>query len=412
MSTESFLVTALPYSADPGSPRHLSLFVTHRLTPDGAQGVVGDFAHVRDWTAGLAGASITVTGRVGAAPVSVPVTPLLDVLEPDLWSRVFPPDLVVLPWQTPNPTAVPWRTFPAHRMQAQSLLAHVLSLLSSPVSPPLASESVLANSLMQSLYDLPTGGGADGNNRRVSVDFVLEHIEDIDRRVSAMLDERTGVTGAGLTSTMITAPAPPPATVLLAGDAHLARRYYQRPEEQRDYQPTPNGSATPPVVQAPPDFHRRASLLGDLSPLLRRLGLIIDVRVDDVTVAGRTDRDHGHARRARVGQPGGQPASDRLCRRGNVVHGRLGHRRLHPRACSVSVTKIRSPCSTSTRTRRRSSSSSTSATCREWLRWRTTATPAARPRPRCVRPDSPLPATIGPRNCTTSSATPRAGTPR
>ena len=43
MATESWLVTALPYSASPAEPFHVSLFVTHRLTPDGAEGVVGDF---------------------------------------------------------------------------------------------------------------------------------------------------------------------------------------------------------------------------------------------------------------------------------------------------------------------------------------------------------------------------------
>ena len=41
MATESFLVTALPHSADPAEPFHVSLFVTHRLTPDGAEGVAG-----------------------------------------------------------------------------------------------------------------------------------------------------------------------------------------------------------------------------------------------------------------------------------------------------------------------------------------------------------------------------------
>ena len=36
MATESYLVTALPYSASPGEKFHVSLFITHRLTPDGA----------------------------------------------------------------------------------------------------------------------------------------------------------------------------------------------------------------------------------------------------------------------------------------------------------------------------------------------------------------------------------------
>ena len=62
MATESWLVTALPYSASSADPFHVSLFVTHRLTPDGAQGKVGDFPNVRDWTARLAQARIRLRG--------------------------------------------------------------------------------------------------------------------------------------------------------------------------------------------------------------------------------------------------------------------------------------------------------------------------------------------------------------
>ncbi len=44
------------------------------------------------------------------------------------------------------------------------------------------------------------------------------------------------------------------------------------------------------MQQDPPDFHRRAALLGDLSPLLRRLGLVIDLRIDDLAaLAGATE---------------------------------------------------------------------------------------------------------------------------
>ncbi|HWD60932.1 MAG TPA: hypothetical protein VG369_00430, partial [Humibacter sp.] len=155
---ESFLVTALPYSADPTSRRHVSLFVTHRLTPDGPQGVVDDFEHVRNWTGRLASADFQVSGRVGGASHPIPVTAVLDVLQPDLWPRVFPARLPVLPWQTPDPTSAPWRTFPAHRMQAHALLAHGLSLLSSPVDSPTVAGNILARSLLTQLYDLPGGG--------------------------------------------------------------------------------------------------------------------------------------------------------------------------------------------------------------------------------------------------------------
>ena len=140
MATESFLVTALPYSAAATEPFHVSFFVTHRLTPDGAEGKVGDFGHVRNWTGVLAGvpaANFKLRGATaGGAPIDIPVTPLLGGLEPDLWPRVFPPELAVRPWNVPNQTAVPWRTFPAHRMQQHALLAHWGALASSPVTPP------------------------------------------------------------------------------------------------------------------------------------------------------------------------------------------------------------------------------------------------------------------------------------
>ncbi len=120
------------------------LFVTHRLMPDRASGVVKDFPHVVDWTERLAGAAVELVGRTSAgATVKIPVTPLLDVLEPKLWPRVFPADLEVRPWETPEPTDLPWQTFPAHRMQQHSLLTHASGLFSSPVSPPTPSGNVL-----------------------------------------------------------------------------------------------------------------------------------------------------------------------------------------------------------------------------------------------------------------------------
>ncbi len=294
MAIESFLVTALPFSADPASTWHLSLFVTHRLTPDGPQGVVADFPHVSDWTAQLASAEFTVTGHAGLLSRSIAATPLLSALQPDLWARVFPPQLPVLPWQVPDPASLPWRTFPAHRMQGHALLAHTLSLLSSPVKAPTVAGNALATSLGNDVFNRASDYfrrgeltiaqmlalGADGNPL----------IDRLDQQTTAFLNRAVSATGAPtLTSGLLSDPETSSA-LLLAGDVHMARLYYQRAEEQGTYQASPSGAPTPPVVQAPPDFHRRASLLGDLSPLLRRLGLIIDVTVEDVSsLAGLTD---------------------------------------------------------------------------------------------------------------------------
>ena len=133
MATESYLVTALPYSASPGEKFHVSLFITHRLTPDGAEGVVNDFATVRDWTARLAGARFILRGGAAAGGVfEIPCTPLLAQLDAAVWPRVFPGRLPVRPWRVPDRTTAPWKTFPAHRMQHHALLAHAASLYSSP----------------------------------------------------------------------------------------------------------------------------------------------------------------------------------------------------------------------------------------------------------------------------------------
>lgn len=283
MSVESFLVTALPFSADPTQSRHVSLFVTHRLTPtDGVKGVVGDFEHVRDWSDRLADASITLS----ANGTDVPVTPLLDILEPGLWQRVFPPTLPVLPWQVPDRAAEAWRTYPAHRMQAHSLLTHAMSIFSSPVDAPSVQGNALAKLLLQLFL------GADRAQRGLSVEQLLNNPE-LDYDISKRLDAVAG-TGASLTSAVLDhAAGSPPAGLLLAADVHQARRYYERPDDPvgNPYRAQPDPAFRPtPVTQDVVDFHRRAGLLGDLSPLLRRLGLVIDLHVEDIALlAGATE---------------------------------------------------------------------------------------------------------------------------
>lgn len=273
---ESFLVTALPFSADPAQHRHISLFITHRLTPNDAQGEVGDFPNIARWTDLLAGSTVTVTGHTsGGAARAIAVTPQWAQLDTTLWPRVFSEDLPVLPWNTPDPASKQWRTFPAHRMQAHALTAHALSTYSSPVTPPSTSQSLLAAPLLQALFHV----------RDSSVAHLLESQPELDARVTKLLDSGTahGPFVADVDASLRY-------LMLLAGDAHLAHRYYDRPEEQGEYHAKPTGASTPPVVQPPPDFHRRASLIGDLSPLLRKLGLVIDLEVIDVSqLAGLAD---------------------------------------------------------------------------------------------------------------------------
>ncbi len=266
MATEAFLVTALPHSASSGDPFHVSLFITHRLTPTGAVGVLSDFAHVRDWTAQLARARITLQGGAAAGGAfDIPVTPRLDALDTALWPRVFPGSLEVRPWQVPNHTSSAWETFPAHRMQQHALMVHAASMFSSPITAPTVGDSALTGPLMEAF-------GLNARELRLNRAIDGDH----DREITAQLD--------ALAKQVAVRPGAVSGMQAMLTDLHRARRFYQRVEDASPYAARPTEGAVGAPVQKPrPDFHGRASLLGDLSPLLRKLGLIIDLRVTDAS---------------------------------------------------------------------------------------------------------------------------------
>lgn len=275
MATQSFLVTALPRSVDPAETVHVSLFVAHRLTPDGAEGVVGDFTGVVDWPSQLAAATIRLTGTTGGgATVDIPVTADLSLLEPTTWAGVFPPDLAVRPWATRDYTDVPWRTFPAHRMQQHSLLAHAAGMFASPIDPPTVAGNPLTRPALAAI-----GLGQFVRSRLRVEDLFHPEFERFDEQATAFLDD---MSGGGFVGRAPSTAAEATPLGLMAADVHAARRYYQ-PEDEPEYRDQPDPDAVPvPLHRNDPDFHERASMLGDLSALLRRLGLVIDLRIDDL----------------------------------------------------------------------------------------------------------------------------------
>jgi hypothetical protein len=218
-------------------------------------------------------------------------------------------------------------------MQQHALLVHATSLYSSPLAPPTVALNALTRPTLSAL-------GIDVGRQGISIDAILAG--EFDTHVTRVLDRRT-VHGDGETDDAVE-------RVVL--DVHRARRYYQRPEEERPYaeRPTP-GAVAAPVRRPDPDFHERVGLLGDLSPLLRRLGLVIDLRVDDPAwLAGLVEfrrswscptwRTRSPSTRAR---PARWPAPSSRSRR---------RRRSGAEACFASATTTRSPCSTSTPTHR------------------------------------------------------------
>ena len=67
----------------------------------------------------------------------------------------------------------------------------------------------------------------------------------------------------------------------IAVELHRARRFYERPESQGSYRERPDPSAVPQLVESPqPEFHERVGMVGDHPALLRRLGLVVNLRAD------------------------------------------------------------------------------------------------------------------------------------
>lgn len=294
MPTESFVVTALPHSASPTAPFHVSLYLGHRLTPDGPTGTLADFRHVRDWTASVADAEITLFGhRAGQQPV-VLATRRVGDLRTDLWAKVFPVELPVVGWEPKDLTATPWRTFPAHRMDVHAKGLHGAAITASAVVAPQPSELEFLGQLLGrfdgwgQLYELyerhrnseKLGHRVRGVPGGGLMDALLQTDNRYDEQMTAQLDRDEPGRVKGNNGPSAGAWSALDALV----DAHAARRYYQRPEDAFDYAPAPGEGRRPPAGPVPPpaEFHQRVGRLGDASPLLRSLGLVVDLVVEDL----------------------------------------------------------------------------------------------------------------------------------
>ena len=66
----------------------------------------------------------------------------------------------------------------------------------------------------------------------------------------------------------------------VALELHRCRRFYERPESRQEYRDRPDPRAKlPPLPRSKSEFHERCALAGDHGELLRRLGLVLDLRV-------------------------------------------------------------------------------------------------------------------------------------
>ncbi|MGD8167015.1 hypothetical protein ACEXOS_007295 [Herbiconiux sp. P16] len=272
MPSETFIATALPHSAAdaPASGFHVSLFVTPRLVPDVAGEPLGDFGAFSRWGDLLGGGEIAVTLLDQDGPIECELVPKWDAA---LWARVFPAELPVESNDPPDWSAREWASFPAATLSEASKSIVVASTLAGPSVPPAPSRHPLYEPLRDVL-------------RQVGVPFVEESeysrtappvnepgvTEALARRQgeNPSLDRvewQTDEEGAPVYSTEW--------VHALVADASKARRFYEDDRSAAVEIPPE------PIPVPPPEFHRRVGFAGDHPELLRRLGLVLDLRVPD-----------------------------------------------------------------------------------------------------------------------------------
>jgi hypothetical protein len=329
--TATVLLTALPVSLAADAPVHLTAFVTHKLVPEPPPEdpqrpfTLAEFPAVADWVATLTGSTLTLTTSVDPAraiPLRVVSDPAADQAA---WAACLPATVPVAGFPTPSYSREDWRSLPASRLSDHAIDLHLAAATAAPTRRPGVQGDPVAEAALDTIAQLDRGtalqrlratqeqraGRAAAVLRQRTADAVTtigplvdfidrEHLQtgpplppyqseitdtpspieillsdtDGEAQLSGQLDNLVAAGGA--------AGAGPQMQMLL--DAHVARRYYERPDEpQQPPRPEPiphaDPNPRPPVPQR--DFHQRVGRFGSTPVLLRTLGLAIDIVIDD-----------------------------------------------------------------------------------------------------------------------------------
>ena len=300
VATEDFIVCALPHSCAEQADFHVSLFVSPRLTPDVPLDELRSFGVFPHWGQTVQdGLRIELFDQAG----QIEATPLLDEVDPSVWEAAFPPDTPVRGRELPDWGGRRWRTFAARTVHDMGKVVHLATMYADPTTPPAPADHPLAEPLAEISREYyrrdPHIPGPSPRQPRLIYDESLM-TRDLDRIVES---------GEPLAVIERLIASQEPWLRRLALELHRARRYYERPESAVPYQdrPTP-GAISPPVDRPEPEFHERCAMAGDHPALMRRLGLVIDLRVLDPS---RLRQSRWLSARL---SPGGNPQPCRLTR--------------------------------------------------------------------------------------------------
>jgi hypothetical protein len=249
----TYSVVALPHSLAKDAPFHVSLFIAPRLTPDGK---LGDFGAMAHWAAAILDPATKITladdnGQRSVTPLPGP--------DPHVWDAVFPPATPVHAWGSTSLHGRKLQSFPADSGPKLAKLIHNSAFGGSPVGLPSPAQDAVAG-LMDNFAKQV------GAYRETEDGTVYDESRATRRLDAEMKGSPAGTTtrSGGLQDALL--------------DLHRARRFFEREESVQKYERRPVRTSKRLTVPER-DFHERLTLLGDQPALLRRLGLVIDLRV-------------------------------------------------------------------------------------------------------------------------------------
>jgi hypothetical protein len=260
MASERFSLTVLPVSVDPARAFHVSLHIAPRLTPSAGKNQLGDFPLFSQWGNAIAGdARIRLFDQSGTEITS---RSLLDKIEPRLWPFVFPEALRVGKQSFDTFQGRDWRTFPAKAVHDSAMATQFVSFLSSPDKPPLPSVYPFTRPIAQ-IAEVSMAPPREWGRSTYDESRVTNHLAGLFAK-----DGTPKPTGNAFLDMLVA--------------LYQTRRYYERPVAPGEYRDRPTGAPSKPLDRPNPDFHDQVAYLGDQPELLRRLGLVIDLKVDDL----------------------------------------------------------------------------------------------------------------------------------
>lgn len=262
MRTESLVLSVLPLTTAASAAFHVSLHIAPRLVPDAVEEPLDLFETFRNWAKRARGAEITLFNEANQPIAAAP----FDVADPELWQRVFPGSTPVRRQDFTGLSNRDWASFPVKTVHDLASLAAIYGTLLFPIDPP-------------DLKNFP-------RRRESPIDRLIGQLGIDERQLTKILD------GGGKSDNP---------WVPILRPLHAARRFYERREAARPYQRDPtDGKIEAPLPQPKPDFHERVAHLADQPEMLRRLGLVIDLRVDDLALLAKAKVLH-----ARIAMRGG-----------------------------------------------------------------------------------------------------------